>query len=110
MRTQKNTEIRRRKKYRIKSKFRFITSMIIMIGIVIGGFNLITGLNVSTALTKTEYTQVEICYGDTLWDIANQYKSNDTDPRKAVYEICQINNIEASDLIPGMVISVPQNL
>ncbi len=110
MRTQNNTQIRRRKKYRIKSKFRFITSMIIILGIIIGGFSLITGTYKSVALTKTQYTQVEVCYGDTLWDIANTYKSDDTDTRRAVYEICKANDIEASDLTPGMVISVPEKL
>ena len=79
-----------RKKYRIKSKFRFITSVVIMAG--------------------TKYKEVQICYGDTLWDIANTYKSDDTDTRKAVFEICKANDIEASDLEPGMTISVPEDL
>lgn len=105
-----NTYVRRKKKYRIKSKFRFITSLIIMLGILIGGFNMVTGLNTSVALTKPQYTQVKVCYGDTLWDIANVYKSDDTDTRRAVYEICKVNDINASDLTPGMVISVPEKL
>ena len=102
--------IRRRKRYRIKSKFRFITSVVIMLGLAITGFNAITGLDTSLALTKPQYIQVEISYGDTLWEIANEYKSNDTDTRKAVYEICKINDIDADELAPGMVISVPQDL
>ena len=115
MRTENNTQsrnpqIRTRKKYRIKSKFRFITSMIIMIGLLVGGISLITGMNKSFALTQPHFTEVEICYGDTLWDIANTYKSYDTDTRRAVYEICKVNDIEASDLEPGMVIRVPEKL
>lgn len=81
-----------------------------MLGLLITGFNYISDMYESTALTKTEYTTVEICCGDTLWDIANTYKSNNTDTRKAVYKICEINNIDASDLKPGMTISVPENL
>lgn len=100
----------KRKKYRIKSGFRFVTSLIIMLGLLITGFNFLSDMYESTALTKTEYTTVEICYGDTLWDIANTYKSNNTDTRKAVYKIREINNIDASDLKPGMTISVPENL
>lgn len=99
-----------RKKYRIKSKFRFITSLIIMIGLLVGGINLITRMDKSFALTQPQFTEVEVCYGDTLWDIANTYKSDDTDTRRAVFEICKANDIEASDLTPGMVISVPQYL
>lgn len=100
----------RRKKYRITSKFRFITSMVIMVGLAVSVFSAVSGLNISRAETVKEYIQVEICYGDTLWDIANTYKSDDTDTRKAVYEICKTNDIEASDLTPGMTISVPEDL
>lgn len=99
-----------RKKYRITSKFRFITSVVIMAGLIIGIMGAVSGLNVSRALTETKYKEVQICYGDTLWDIANTYKSDDTDTRKAVFEICKVNDIEASDLEPGMTISVPEDL
>lgn len=104
-----NTQ-KKKKKYRIKSKFRFITSIVIMMGLVIGGVGFLTGLNTSTALTEPQYTEVTITYGDTLWDIANTYKSSDTDTRKAVYQICKVNDIDAADLEPGMIISVPENL
>ena len=67
-----------RKRYRVTSKFRFITSMVMMIGIMVGIFGLVSGLNVSRAITEPQYTQVEVCYGDTLWNIANTYKSDDT--------------------------------
>lgn len=84
--------------------------MIVMTCMVIGIFGMISGLDISRALEKPQYTQVEIVQGDTLWAIANTYKSDDTDTRRAVFEICRVNDIEASDLIPGMVISVPQDL
>lgn len=110
MKTQSYASPVRRKKYRIKSKFRFIVSMIIMMSIAIGGFNMITGSNKSIALTKPQFTKVQVCYGDTLWDIANEHKSDDIDTRRAVYEICRVNDINASDLTPGMVISIPGEL
>ena len=106
----KRNNVRRRKRYRIKSKFRFITSLVIMLGLIITGFNAVTGMDKSLALTKPQYVQVEITYGDTLWDIADEYKLNDTDIRKAEFEICKINDIDADDLKPGMIISVPQDL
>ena len=104
------TQNRSRKRYRIKSKFRFITSMVVILSIIVGGFSLITGTYKSLALTKDQYTQIEVSYGDTLWDIANEYKSDATDTRRAVYEICKANDIVAADLVPGMVISVPMEL
>lgn len=105
MRTQ-----RRRKKYRITSKFRFITSLIIMFGLAIAGFNALTGSDTAVALTKPQHTQIEVCYGDTLWDIAQEYKSEDMDTRKAVYEICKTNDIDADDLEPGMKLLIPEKL
>ena len=101
---------RKRKKYRIKSKFRFITSITVMAILLVSALGFIFGLNDSQALTKTEYEQIQISSGDTLWQIANEYKTDDTDTRKAVYKICQINDIDASELYPGMVISVPKEL
>ncbi len=106
MRTQNRT----RKRYRIKSKFRFITSMVIILCMIVGAVSLITGTYKSLALTKDQYAQVEVSYGDTLWAIANEYKSENTDTRRAVFEICKANDIEATDLVPGMVISVPMEL
>lgn len=105
-----HTSVKRKKKYRITSKFRFITSMIILIGLCVTGITAFTGLNTSVALTKQTYTEVQVASGDTLWSIANTYKGNDTDTRKAVYEICQINEIDASDLHPGMMLSIPDDL
>jgi nucleoid-associated protein YgaU len=106
----RNTNNKKRKKYRIKSKFRFITSLVIMAAIVICIFGAVTGLSVSTALTKPQYTNVTITAGDTLWDIAETYMADDMDVRKAVYELCKYNDINASDLTPGMVIKVPEIL
>lgn len=101
---------RRRKKYRITSKFRFITTMMILFTLLITGLNAVTGSDTSIALTKSQYMQVKVVSGDTLWDLANQYKSDGTDTRKAVYEICRINEIDASDMKPDMVILIPENL
>ena len=102
--------VRTRKRYRIKSKCRFIASLVVMTGMIIGVFGAVSGLDISRAITEPQYTEVEVCYGDTLWDIANTYKSDDTDTRRAVYEICSYNDIEASDLVPGMTIYVPEEL
>ena len=106
----RNTNNKTRTKYRIKSKFRFITSLVIMAALVICIFGAVTGLSVSTALTKPQYINVTVSSGDTLWNIAESYMTNDTDVRKAVYEICKCNDINASDLTPGMVIKVPEVL
>lgn len=81
-----------------------------MSAIVICIFGAVTGLSISTALTKPQYTNVTVSYGDTLWDLAETYMDDGTDLRQAVYEICKCNDINASDLTPGMTIKIPQKL
>jgi nucleoid-associated protein YgaU len=98
------------KRYRVKSKFRFITFIVVTAFLTIGLFTAVTGLNVSTALTKQDTVKVTVESGDTLWNIAKEYKSNNTDTRKAVYEICHVNDIDASDLTPGMVLVIPSDI
>ncbi|MGI6765613.1 MAG: LysM peptidoglycan-binding domain-containing protein [Lentihominibacter sp.] len=98
------------KRYRVKSKFRFITFIVIMLGLTIGAFGIVSGLYTSTALTVPEYTTVQIEAGDTLWDIAGEHMDDGTDPRRAVYEICRVNDINAGDIKPGMILSIPVNL
>ena len=100
----------KKKKYRIKSRPRFIISVTIMAGLIIAGFSFITGLDETTALEKTKYTEIEVVSGDTLWNIASDYKDNDTDPRDAVYRISRINDVKASELEPGMILKIPADL
>lgn len=100
----------KRKKYRVKSSFRFITSLVLMFALLIGGIGFVRGLQESVALTTEEPFTVEVSYGDTLWDLAAAYKSKDTDVRKAVFDICQANQIQADDLEPGMQITIPESL
>ena len=97
------------RRYRVKSKFRFITFLIITFGLMVGAFGFATGANVSTASTTDDYMTYTVEYGDTLWDIAGNV-SNDTDPRKVVYVICQTNQIDPEDLQPGMVLNIPTEL
>ena len=50
---------------------------------------------------------VDIMPGDTLWSIAETYMSDTDDIRQAIYELCSINDITASQLYAGMTIQVP---
>lgn len=99
------------KKYRIKSKFRFVTFLVIVIGLSVGLFGYITGFDISTALSKpADSKTIEIAAGDTLWDIADRYKSRNTDIRKAVYLISQENGISDGCIQEGMIINIPDCL
>ncbi len=99
------------KKYRIKSKFRFIMFVVIVLGIAVGALGYVTGMDVSTALEQPEdQITIEVSAGDTVWDIAEHVTGKDTDIRKAVYEICQANDLQNAEIQSGMVLTIPENL
>ena len=110
----RNSHRKAHRKYRIKSNFRFITFLVIVMGIAIGAFGFITGSNEAIALDipKDSVTPItiEVTAGDTVWDIAEHFKSDDTDTRKAVYEICQANDIPDGSIQSGMILTIPENL
>lgn len=95
------------RKYRIKSKFRFITFLVVVICLIAGAIGYCTGLNNSNAIEDSDYITVEVATGDTLWDIAEEYKADDVEIRDAVYAICELNGIKADQLRPGMKLTVP---
>ena len=105
-----NTGTRTRTRTRVKSKFRFITFLIIVMGLMVGAFGFVTGLDESTASVTEDYAKYAVESGDTLWDIANDVNHHNTDTRKIVHAICQLNDIQADDLQPGMVLTVPTDL
>ena len=110
----RNSHRKAHRKYRIKSNFRFVTFLVIVMGIAIGAFGFITGSNEAIALDipKDSVTPItiEVTAGDTVWDIAEHFKSDDTDTRKAVYEICQANDIPDGSIQSGMILTIPENL
>jgi len=95
------------KRYRIANKFRFITSMVI---VMLLGFAIMTaflGFGRATASDKRSFVTVRVEQGDTLWDLASAYGPGNYDIRRVVYEIEQINNVSASTLQPGQLITIP---
>ena len=99
------------KKYRIKSKFRFIMFVVVVLGIAVGTFGYFTGSDVSIAQVQpAEPITVEVTAGDTVWDIAKHFTSNGTDIRKAVYEICEANDLQDAQIHSGMILTIPENL
>ncbi|MFN2364601.1 MAG: LysM peptidoglycan-binding domain-containing protein [Halarsenatibacteraceae bacterium] len=45
--------------------------------------------------------------GDTLWNLARRYYDSNTDLRKVIFEIKEINNMTTSDIRPGQQIIIP---
>lgn len=92
---------------KVKSRVRFTAFVLIMLFAVTGIFNTMLGLNDALGLTKTEYIEVSVDSGDTLWTIAEQYMPSDMDIRKAVYIIKNVNDID-NQLQPGQTVLIPE--
>jgi len=87
-------------KFRVKSRIRFLTFLVIAIIMTVSAFNLLIGTTAKVeAESRQDYKTIEICAGDSLWTIADEYMPNDMDRREAVYELRKINDLSATDTI-----------
>lgn len=104
----------KRKKYRIKSKFRFtifIAVLVVGAAFVSGtllGFNDASSLSEEPA--EPAYITVEVCDGDTLWRLADEYGPRSADRRQVVYEICKVNNVDSGKIYPGQSLLIPEEI
>lgn len=96
-----------KKKYRIKSKARFLIFMTIVLTIIISGAGNLMGINNAVSMAKPQFKEIQIHLGDTLWNIAAEYKLEDQDIRSVVYEICDLNQISANEIQPGETLLIP---
>lgn len=94
-------------RYRIVNKTRFITFVLV---VILGAALVISALvNVvsAAAVCEPKCIEVTVVAGDTLWAIAREYGPANEDIRKTVYDICELNDIEAGAIYAGQVIRVP---
>ena len=66
----------------------------------------------SLSFRDTQYREIYVCSGDTLWDIAkNEQQNNDyykgKDIREVIFHIKKINNLPSSDLNINQKILIP---
>lgn len=94
-------------RYRINNRVRFTLFVVLVILFITTFANFALGLNTADSATYVEYTEVKVMSGDTLWSIADTYMDDHSDIRRSVYELCQINEINASQLQAGMTLLVP---
>ena len=91
-----------RKKYRITSKFRFTLFATVLLLCLFTLIGTISGLNTVSSSSLDQYYQVQVQYGDTLWDIARRYNTT-------VEELVRINHISNPDLIHvGEILRIPR--
>ncbi|NLJ79089.1 MAG: LysM peptidoglycan-binding domain-containing protein [Tissierellia bacterium] len=95
-------------RYRIVNKKRFISfimiSIIFLLSII---FLFFQNNRVYSSTYKENYIVIKIIQGDTLWNIAMEYKPEGYDIRKMVFEIIEYNDIENVNIHPGDLIKVP---
>jgi LysM repeat protein len=99
--------MRSKKRIRIKSRVRFFAFVLVMMLLSVTAVNTVLGFNDAEGQTKERFTVVEVAYGDTIWDIAQEYLSDDMDVREAVHLIMSINHITAEELQPGQSLKIP---
>ena len=94
-------------KYRINNRIRFTLFVVLTILLLTFCINFALGLNTAHSATIDDYIEVKVSSGDTLWTIAETYMDNNTDIRKSVYLLGQLNDISAAELQAGMILKVP---
>ena len=111
-----------KKRYRIKSKSKFVLLVIFMmvfITIISNTLLVPNGLGSSIGWeymetmahqsdsSQREYIEIIVEHGDTLWNIANKYMTGNIDIRRAVHILCEINEIYAHELKAGQTLIIP---
>ena len=87
---------------RIKNKIKFIRSIAIIIFFLIALFN----ISIAKTNTETKYIDYTISKGETLWNIAGEYKEPNEDIRQYIYNIKKLNNMTDSTVYPGQTIKI----
>lgn len=91
-----------------KIVFGFILFVIVSVSI---GFVLFGSIKTQAApaeLSYKYYTSIQVHKGDTLWNIANTYMTQEyADVNEYMNEICTINHIDAGEIHSGQYLTIP---
>ena len=98
----------RKHHYRIVKPFRFFLFVVISIMVLVfAGYTAIGAGNAEAAAVRT-YVQVTIDEGDNLWNIVERCnKDAHIDVQSAIYDVYEINDIDAADIQPGDKLFIP---
>jgi len=94
--------------YRVVNPIRFFLFVVISIMIIVfAGYTAIGAGNAEATAART-YVQVTIDQGDSLWSIVERCnKDSIIDVQSAIYDVYEINDIEAADIQPGDKLFIP---
>lgn len=98
----------RRHHYRIANPARFFIFIFICTMILsFAAFTLI-GPGRAEASSARTYAQVTVSEDDTIWGLVEKYNPDGRiNVRSAIYDVCEINDIDAGDIQPGDTLFIP---
>jgi len=98
----------RKHHYRIVKPFRFFLFVVISIMVIVfAGYTAIGAGNAEAAAVRS-YVQVTVDEGDNLWNIVERCnKDAHVDIQSAIYDVYEINDIDAADIQPGDKLFIP---
>ena len=98
----------RKHHYRIVKPFRFFIFVAISIMVIVfAGYTAIGAGNAEAAAVRT-YVQVTVDEGDNLWNIVERCnKDANIDVQSVIYDVYDINDIDAADISPGDKLFIP---
>jgi len=71
-----------------------------LVGIILGAYSL------SNSMQPDQFVEITVNTGDTLWGIATRFAGNQ-DPRKMIYSIKKVNQLDSGFITAGQVLRVP---
>lgn len=97
------------KKYKVVNETRFLLFIVFVLYVGLISFYFLRSLKIveDDRANITNYEEVYIANGDTVWNIALEYKPNKYDVRDMVAEIKDFNELEDLSIKPGEVLKIP---
>jgi hypothetical protein len=83
---------------------------IMTFALVAGGWRaaqLLGGEKLQAAGSEAQVVEVVVSPGDTLWGLAVKHAAVGADPRDVIAQMRMVNELQAADIKPGMVLLIP---
>ena len=95
------------KRYKVINKTRFYMFVIVVVYISFSAFTFFKSFSNAEKISSLQFEEVCVKEGDTIWDIALEYKAGKNDIRDTVAEIRTFNEIDDLIIKPGDLIKIP---
>lgn len=86
---------------------KMLFKLLITVAIIIAGCTGMVRVFASSSHDEIPMEQVIVSQGDTLWEIAVDYKPKDMDTRDYIHRIKKMNQLKTSEIEAGDVLSLP---